>query len=556
MFGILPAEFQQTFAPEVDERPIPKRVWTALKGSQELALWCPANVILMDGTRGPGKTDVQLMRFRRNVGRGYGKFWRGVIFDREYKNLDDLVSKSMRWFPEFKDGARFLSSKSDYRWVWPTGEELMFRAIKRPTDYWSYHGQEFPFLGWNELTKYPTEDLFEMMLSCNRSSFRPQDYPLTIDGDIFNRTGEIVFIDEDSQQAKPYLLPEIPLEVFATTNPYGSGHNWVKKRFISVAPPGQIVRKVVNVFNPRTQRREDVVKTQVRIFGSYRENKYLAPEYIAELEQMTDKNKRKAWLGGSWDIVAGGMFDDVWDSDYHIVKPFAIPLSWTIERSFDWGSSAPFSVGWWARSDGSDVQVADGTWRSTVRGDVFRISEWYGTTGKANQGLRMLASEIASGIVQRELAMGIHERVKPGPADNSIWDIENGNSIAADMLKPVRVGNGRDARVYKGVAWRRSDKSPGSRKLGWERVRTYLSGGVPQFVMNNAGQKVRVPRERPGLYCFSTCTHFIDLFPTLPRDEDDQDDVDTDAEDHIGDETRYYVLSLVTGARLGRTKGT
>lgn len=556
MFGVLQNSLLPLPQAVEEPRQIPKQVWKALKGSQELALWCPANVILMDGTRGPGKTDVQLMRFRRNVGRGYGKFWRGVIFDREYKNLDDLVSKSMRWFPEFKDGARFLSSKSDYRWVWPTGEELMFRAIKRPTDYWSYHGQEFPFLGWNELTKYPTDELFEMMMSCNRSSFRPEDYPLTIDGDIFNATGEVVFVDEDADNAQTYFLPELPLEVFATTNPYGPGHNWVKKKFISVAPPGQVVRRIVNVFNPRTQKREDVVKTQVRLFGSYRENKYLAPEYIAELETMTDKNKRKAWLGGSWDIVAGGMFDDVWDSDYHILKPFNIPLSWTIERSFDWGSSAPFSVGWWARSDGSDVQMADGTWRSTVRGDAFRIAEWYGTTGKQNQGLRMLAVEIAKGIVERELAMGIHERVKPGPADNSIWDIENGNSIAADMLKPIKIGTGRDAKVYKGVAWRRSDKSPGSRKLGWERVRTYLAGGVPQFVMNKAGQKIRVPRERPGLYCFSTCTYFIDLFPTLPRDEDDMDDVDTDSEDHIGDETRYYVLSLVTGARMGKTTGT
>lgn len=547
------ALIQQQFAPPAPPKPvIPKRVWTALKGSQELALWCPANVILMDGTRGPGKTDVQLMRFRRNVGRGYGKFWRGVIFDREYKNLDDLVSKSMRWFPEFKDGARFLSSKSDYRWVWPTGEELMFRAIKRPTDYWSYHGQEFPFLGWNELTKYPTDDLFESMMSCNRSSFRPEDYPLTIDGDLYNATGQIAFVNEDARNAVQHLLPEIPLEVFATTNPYGAGHNWVKKRFVSIAPAGQVVRHKINVFNPRTQQREDVVKTQVRLFGSYRENKYLSPEYIAELEKMTDKNKRKAWLGGSWDIVAGGMFDDVWDSDYHKVVPFSIPHNWRIDRSFDWGSSKPFSVGWWAESDGTDVQFADGTWRSTVRGDIFRIGEWYGTTGKPNQGLRMLAHDIATGIVEREVSMGLHGRVQPGPADNSIWDIENGNSIAADMQRAVKI-NGR---VERGVTWKRSDKSAGSRKLGWERVRTYLSDALPVYVMNKAGKPVRVPRERPGMFCFTTCIHFIDLFPTLPRDEIDQDDVDTDSEDHIGDETRYRVLSAVTGARGGRTKGT
>lgn len=521
-----------------------KIAWKPLPGSQTLALSCPADVIVYHGTRGPGKTDAQLIRFRRNVGIGYGRHWRGIIFDREYKNLDDLVSKSMRWFPEIKEvgetkgDARFLSSKSDYRWVWPTGEELLFRAVKRATDYWGYHGQEFPFIGWNELTKFPTDELFDSMMSCNRSSFRPEDFP---DHSLDDKGNEVVT-----------LLPEIPLEVFATCNPHGAGHNWVKKRFINVASPGQVVRRVVNVFNPRTQKREDITKTQVHIFGSYKENIYLAPEYIAELETGTDKNKRKAWLWGDWDIVAGGMFDDVWDTAYHIVSPFDIPHSWKIDRSFDWGSSHPFSVGWWAESDGSDVKLKDGTWRSTVRGDLFRIVEWYGWSGKTNQGLRMLANDIAAGIIEREIKMGLHGRVKPGPADNSIWDTENGNSIAVDMAKSVKV-NGS---TYAGVHWVRSDKSAGSRKHGWEKTRKYLKNALPQFVTLANGSTIRVPREKPGLYAFGTCVMFRDLFPGLPRDEEDPDDVDTDAEDHIGDEVRYKILNSGLGAKSGRTKGT
>jgi len=505
----------------------------------------------MHGTRGPGKTDSQLMRFRRRVGIGYGRFWRGVIFDREYKNLDDLISKSMRWFPEFGDGARFISSKSDYLWRWPTGEELMFRAVKKESDYWSYHGQEFPFLGWNELTKYPTDTLFDMMMSCNRSSYRPEDYPLFVSGQA-NAEGKLVFVDEDDADAVRYLLPEIPLEVFATCNPYGAGHNWVKKRFINAAPPGRIFKRVINVFNPRTQKREDVGKTQVHLFGTYRENKYLSPEYIAELESITDPNKRRAWLGGDWDVVAGGMFDDAWNSQQHILRPFTIPSTWRLTRSFDWGSSKPFSVGWWAESDGCDIQLPDGTWRSTVKGDQFRFAEWYGWSGKSNVGLRMLATDIAAGIVERELTMGIHDRVRPGAADSSIWDVENGNSIAADMLKSVKVKGS----TYRGVEWRRADKSPGSRKAGWEKLRKYLKQGIRQHVLAPDKTQIPIPREKPGLFVFDCCKMFIDLFPNLPRDEIDQDDVDTESEDHIGDEARYHVLSLGLGARGGRTKGT
>src|SRR6478736_3328324 len=130
--------------------------WQFLRGtSQELALSAPAHHILYHGARGPGKTDTQLMRFRRNVGRGYGTAWRGIIFDREYKNLDDLVMKSKRWFYDFQDGAVFLESNSTYKWKWPTGEELLFRVAKSLDDYWAYHGHEYPLIGWNELTKYP-----------------------------------------------------------------------------------------------------------------------------------------------------------------------------------------------------------------------------------------------------------------------------------------------------------------------------------------------------------------------------------------------------------------
>jgi hypothetical protein len=475
------------------------------------------------------------MRFRRRVGQGYGRHWRGVIFDREYKNLDDLVSKSMRWFPEFKDGARFLSSKSDYRWVWPTGEELLFRAVRRDTDYWGYHGQEFPFIGWNELTKYPNDNLFDMMMSCNRSSFRPEDFPL------WNAEGSEII----------GFLPEIPLEVFCTCNPFGVGHNWVKKRFIDKSPMGKLFQNVINVFNPRTQRREDITKTQVHLFGSYRENKYLSPEYVAELEMITDPNKRKAWLGGSWDVVSGGMFDDVWDSQTHVISPFIIPHSWRIDRSFDYGSSKPFSVGWWAESDGCDVQLANGKWMSTVKGDLFRIAEWYGWNGKANQGLRMLANEIATGIIEREINMGIHSRVKPGPADNSIYNVDNGNSVGADMAKPVKV----HGKVYRGVEWNRSDKNPGSRIAGWEKMRWYFDGAKTKYFLDKNGDKIPIPRERPGLFIFNTCRCCIDQIPGLARDEVEVDDVDTESEDHIGDEMRYRVLASNMGARGGRTSG-
>ena len=147
--------------------------------SQAIAMDSRCNRTFYTGARGPGKTDCQLMYFRKHVGTGYGPFWRGIIFDREYKNLDDLVSKANRWFPKFEDGAKWLAATNQYKWVWPTGEELLFRVVKKDTDYWDYHGQEFSFIGWNEITKYPTARLYNDMMSVNRSSFSPEkDTPI------------------------------------------------------------------------------------------------------------------------------------------------------------------------------------------------------------------------------------------------------------------------------------------------------------------------------------------------------------------------------------------
>lgn len=476
----------------IDENP--PVIWRPLAGSQTLLMSCTCNHILYAGTRGGGKTDSQLMYFRRFVGIGYGAFWRGVIFDLEYKNLDDLIAKSKKWFNEFNDGARFINSPSQLKWIWPTGEELWFRVMKTNDDYWKMHGQEFSYIGWNELSKHPNSDRYDDCMSLNRSSFLPEKNTI-----IDNDTGDIL------------TMPEIPLVVLSTTNPYGVGHAWIKRKMIDVARPGQVLKTITNVFNPRTQQREDITKTQVYLFGAYKENVYLSPEYVAELESITDINKRKAWLYGDWDITSGGMFDDVWSSEYNIVSPFQIPLSWKIFRSFDWGSSAPFSVGWWAESDGCDARI-DNKIKSTIKGDLYRIGEWYGWTGKANKGLRMLAPQIAKGIVEREIKLGIHERVKAGPADNSINDDVNGVCIAQQMGKRVTV----DGKEFKGVTFTLSNKKAGSRKQGWELMRIAIANAQPE---NNQ------PREFAGLFVFRTCQDgFIRTVPGIPRSAKDLDD--------------------------------
>ena len=106
-------------------------VWEPIKGSsQELAIDTRCHHTLYHGTRGPGKTITQLMRFRRRVGIGYGSFWRGVIFDKEYKNFADIIAQSKRFFSKFDDGAKFISSPSDLKWVGPQARNCYSGTLK------------------------------------------------------------------------------------------------------------------------------------------------------------------------------------------------------------------------------------------------------------------------------------------------------------------------------------------------------------------------------------------------------------------------------------------
>lgn len=496
--------------------------------SQALALSAPAHHILYHGARGPGKTDTQLMRYRRNVGRGYGAFWRGIIFDREYKNLDDLVTKSKRWFYDFNDGGRFLESGKDYKWKWPTGEELLFRVATRQEDYWSYHGHEYAFIGWNELTKYPDGRIYEKMMSINRSSFQPErDTPRIGVG---HNGGPA--LDEDELAALPYdtpdgkPLPPIPLEVFSTCNPHGPGHSWVKRKFIDPVPDCTILSTTVTIFNPKTEKEEPVTKKQVAIHGHWSENPYLDPQYIHTLHTLTDENESKAWKDGNWDINAGGAIADLWRKAKHVVPRFPIPDNWEITRSFDWGSAHPFSVGWWAVSNGETVEWTDphGLKREITlpAGTLVRLWEWYGAKNtETNEGLKLGSVKIAKGILEREkllLAGGWIKTVPvPGPADNQIRNVTDDETETIEKKM-----------ADEGVRWRSSDKSKGSRKVGLQLVRDRLDATLLV--------------EGGGLVVMECCRAFIAIVPDLPRDEKDPDDVDTNSIDHIYDETRYMVL--------------
>ncbi|MBW3636488.1 MAG: terminase, partial [Armatimonadetes bacterium] len=362
-------------------------------------------------------------------------------------------------------------------WFFKNGARLKMRYLDRDEDAEKYQGHSYTWVAFEELTNWPDPTPVDKMRATMRSGASP-----------------------------------VPASFRATANPGGVGHNWVKSRYIDPSPP----------MVPFVYVEEETGAAVDRVFipSLLEDNAALMendPNYWNRVAVSAGGNKAllKAWRYGLWDIVAGGMFDDVFERKRHVIKPFEIPESWYVDRSFDWGESKPFSVGWWAESDGTEAPNG----RTYPRGTLFRIYEWYGCGKKPNTGIRLGSRDIAKGIIEREGEVPVlrGHTVHKGPADTSIFDAEDGVSLA-DKMKA------------EGVEWERADKRPGSRKTGWSTLRERLANGKAK------------PLELPSLFVFDTCIDWVRTVPVLPRDKRDTDDVDSKSEDHAGDETRYRIM--------------
>lgn len=459
-------------------------VWMPLPGSQLIFLNCPVFEAMLGGNRGGGKSLVLLMDFAKDVGRGLGRSWRGVVFRRNYKDLDDFVNKAEVWFAQmYGNKFRFLRSKSEYMAVWDTGEVLLFRHMESEDDYSAFHGQEIPWIGWEELTQWPDDKAYLKMMSCCRSS-----------------------------------TPGINPRVRATTNPGGVGHRWVRRRFELPQGYGRIIKPPGE--NGRVAIRSDLDENFVLLNN--------VPNYKQTIKQAAPSAAiAAAWLEGSWDITEGGMFDDVWDSEIHIIPNIDIeqvPTSWIISRSYDHGQSHPFACQWWLESSGEPIKLKNGRLIGNIRGDLILWHEWYGCAGddNPNAGIRLPSRRIAQGIIDREDGWGCGGQVMPGPADTEIFNklSDRDNRCPADDMEDA------------GVRWERADKSPGSRKRGYETIRSKMLGSKPA----EDGT-----REDSGLFCCVGNRWWLEIVPQAPRSNDDMDEVDSKYPDHHIDATRYRI---------------
>lgn len=293
----------------------------------------------------------------------------------------------------------------------------------------------------------------------------------------------------------------------ATANPGGVGHGWVKERFISAAVPNTTIWTNEEILSPEGKKIR-VRSSRIFIPSTVFDNKELLkndPQYLARLAILPEA-ERNALLYGDWDSFSGQVFME-WRNDpvhykdrrkTHVIEPFRIPSGWKIYRGFDWGYSKPFSVGWY---------------RVDYQGRMYRIRELYGCTGVPNVGVKWTAQEVARKIREIETTdENIKGRRVWALADPAIFAQDGGESIADMMAK-------------EGVFFDKADH-------------TRIAGKMQMHYRFAFDEE-----ERPMLYIFNTCRHFIRTIPALVYDDTDVEDIDTDTEDHIYDECRYVCMA-------------
>ena len=313
---------------------------------------------------------------------------------------------------------------------------------------------------------------------------------------------DVIFIDEATNLYEEWIrmisaclrgVNNFPKRMYFTCNPGGYSHHYIKRLFID-----RIYEKGENP--------DDYSFIQARVYDNPALIK-AQPDYVNQLEALPPK-LRAAWLEGSWDINSGQFFaefrndpehyeDGEWT---HVINPLPDTRirRMNIWRSYDFGSNKPYSCAWW----GIDSD-----------GILYRLLELYGWNGFPNEGNRHNTDEQFKDIREIENS---HPWLKGkkirGVADPSIWNSQGGESIAEVAEK-------------YGIYF---DKGDNARISGWMQMRY-------RFQFDGNG--------KPRMYIFKNCEAFIRTIPLLQFDKSKVEDLDTDGEDHVADESRYMCMA-------------
>lgn len=227
---------------------------------QSMLLAAPDFEVLYGGAAGAGKSDALLIDALGLQQQAIEKrAYQAILFRRTYPDLKDLIDRSHDIYPAF--GASY--DKQAHVWTFPSRARVEFGHLQYDADRFKYRGRAFQYVGWDELTLFPTDVPYRYLLSRVRTTD-----------------------------------PSITCYVRATTNPDGPGFKWVKDRW-RIKTEGASTRFDVEVTDPETG---EVTTTSRRFIAArLSDNPHLADSGYRQTLLMLDAEEQRALLLGRWE---------------------------------------------------------------------------------------------------------------------------------------------------------------------------------------------------------------------------------------------------------------
>lgn len=289
-------------------------VFTPNPGPQTNFFAANEREVLYGGSAGGGKTFALIVDPIRYL---TDPRCSALLLRRTTEELREIIWKTQELYPQVFPGIKWSERKS--QWVHPSGGRIWMSYLDRDEDVLRYQGQAFNWIGFDELTQWPTPFAWNYLRSRLRSAGS-----------------------------------SLPLFMRASTNPGNVGGWWVRKMFIDPAPPGyafpatDIETGEMLTFPTSNPKHGEPLFLRRFIPSRLSDNPYLAEDgqYEANLLSLPE-HQRAQLLDGSWDIIEGAAFPE-WNRKVHVIEPFAIPDHWRKFRALDYGFSSYSGLVWFA----------------------------------------------------------------------------------------------------------------------------------------------------------------------------------------------------------------